>query len=95
MEQRLGVSAARERLADILDNVRFRGESYIVERHGKAAAAIVPIEVYERWKKERDDLFTLVRGVQQANADADPDQVMADVLEAQTWARRSRPGEER
>lgn len=89
MEQRLGVSAARERLADILDNVRFRGESYIVERHGKAAAAIVPIEVYERWKKEREDLFALVRSVQQANADADPDQVMVDVLEAQASARRS------
>jgi hypothetical protein len=46
------------------------------------------MEVYRRWKQEREELFGVIREIQAANADADPDQVMKEVLEAQQSVRQ-------
>ena len=54
MEKQLGVTKVRQRLAYIIDDVRYRGEHYIILQHGKPAAVVVPLEVYHQWKQERD-----------------------------------------
>ena len=63
------------------------GDKYVVNRHGEPAAAIVPLEVYENWEKQRQRLLELIREVQSANEEIDPDRVMADVLDAQQAVR--------
>ena len=83
MEKQVGVTQAREKLRLILDEVQYRGDKYVINRHGEPAVAVVPIEVYENWKKQRQRLFDLVRDVQAANEAADPDEVLQDVLDAQ------------
>ena len=88
MERRMGVTEARKQLARIVDEVKYKGENYIIIRHGQPAAAVVPMEVYRRWKQEREELFGVIREIQAANADADPDQVMKEVLEAQQSVRQ-------
>ena len=88
MERRMGVTEARKQLARIVDEVKYKGENYIIIRHGQPAAAVVPMDVYRRWKQEREELFGVIREIQAANADADPDQVMKEVLEAQQSARQ-------
>ena len=40
-----------------------------------------------KWEDERKALFETIRKIQQANASADPDQVMEDVLQAQQAVR--------
>jgi len=89
MERRLGVTEARKRLAHIIDQVKYQGENYVIVRHGQPAAAVVPMKVYRRWKEEREEMFGTIRKIQAANPNADPDQVMQDVLEAQSSIRRS------
>ena len=89
MERKLGITEARKQLADIVDGVTYKGDHYVIVRHGQEAAAVVPIEVYRRWKAEREELFAVIREVQVANPSADPDQVMQDVLEAQQAVRKS------
>ena len=88
MEKEVGVTKARDMLRTILDEVQYRGDKYVVSRHGEPAAAIVPLEVYENWKKQRQRLLELIRDVQSANEEYDPDEVMADVLEAQQAGRK-------
>ncbi len=83
MEKELGITQAREELSNIVEQVQYQGDSYIISRHGKPAAAIVPIEVYKKWKLQRQALFDAIRAIQEANRDADPDEVMQDVLQAQ------------
>ena len=90
MERRLGITEARKQLAHIVDRVKHKGENYVIVRHGQPAAAVVPMEVYLRWKEEREELFGTIRKIQAANPNADPDQVMQDVREAQSSIRRSR-----
>ena len=83
MERVLGITRAREEFSDIIGQVQYQGDSIIISRHGKPAAAVVPMEVYENWKRQREAFFDAVRKIQEANQGADPDQVMQDVLRAQ------------
>lgn len=41
---RLPASKARERLADVLNEVSVRGDRVVLERHGKDVAAVISIE---------------------------------------------------
>ena len=83
MEKIIGVTKARDELRTIVDEVQYRGDKYVINRHGKPAVAVVPVQIYENWKKQRQRLFALINEVQAANQDADADEVMQDVLEAQ------------
>jgi len=87
METVLGVTKARERLSEIVESVQYRNEAFVISRHGRPAAAVVPMEVYESWKQRRKELFDLVRAFQEASGEADPDEVMQEVLEAQQAVR--------
>jgi len=89
MERQMGVTEARKQFAQMIDEVQYKGDNYIIVRHGEPAAAVVPVEVYLQWRREREEFFDLIRSVQAENADAEPDQVMRDVLEAQQAVRRS------
>ena len=88
MEKELGVTAARRQLSTIIDEVRYRGDNYVIVKHGEPAAAIVPMSLYRKWQSERQELFAAIREVQQKNLDADPDEVMEEVLAAQQAVRR-------
>jgi prevent-host-death family protein len=89
MEKRLGITQAREEFRDLVERVQYQGDTYIISRHGKPAAAVVPVELYESWKRQREEFFDLIRQIQEANIDADPNQVMEDVLQAQQAVRSS------
>ena len=53
---RLAASAVRESLGDTLNRVAYRGERIILERHGKAVAALVPVEDLSRLEALEDRL---------------------------------------
>ena len=89
MERVLGITEARQEFSNVVERVQYQGDSYIISRHGKAAAAVVPVEVYESWKRQRKELFDAIRKIQEANRGTDPDEVMQDVLQAQQAVRSS------
>ena len=89
MEKRLGITQAREKFRDLVERVQYKGDMYIINRHGKPAAAVVPVELYQSWKRQREEFFDLISVIQESNIDADPDQVMEDVLQAQQALRSS------
>ena len=88
MEKEVSVTKARDKLRNILDEVQYQGHTYVVSRHGEPAVAVVPMHVYDNWKQQRQRLIDLMSEVQDANVDADPEQVLADVLEAQQAVRK-------
>lgn len=73
MEKTLGITEIRTEIASIVEQVRNRGVVYIIQRHGKPAAAVVPIEIYEGWKQERARFFDTIRQVSEG-ADLTPGQ---------------------
>jgi mRNA interferase RelE/StbE len=51
---RLDVTAARRKFSEVTSKVEYANESFIIQRHGKDAAAIIPVrqlELLERVKR--------------------------------------------
>ena len=83
MEKTIAAWQARREFGRILQQVAARGDRVVVERHGEPLAALVPIEVYEQWKRGRERFFeTLQKAARQA--DLPPDE--ADALAAEAVA---------
>jgi antitoxin (DNA-binding transcriptional repressor) of toxin-antitoxin stability system len=43
MEQRISATELARRLGDVLGRVRYRGDSFVIERNGSAVARLVPL----------------------------------------------------
>ena len=52
MEHTVGATETRQRFSELIDKVRYQGDFVIVLKNGKPAAALVPNELYERWKAQ-------------------------------------------
>ncbi len=84
MEKMLGITQAREEFSTIVEQVQHQGDSYIISRHGKPAAAVVPVQVYQEWKRQRSKFFDFIRRSQEA-ANLTPeeaDQIAAEAVKA-------------
>ena len=81
MEKRLGITKARQDFSQIVEHVQYRGDSYIIDRHGTPAAALVPLKVYEDWKRQRRKFFDLLRQMQE-EADLSPEEAERLAAEA-------------
>ena len=81
MERELGITKARENFSEIVEQVQYQRDSYIISRHGKPAAAVVPVEVYQSWKRQRQEFFAQIRQMQQ-EADLTPEEAVRLAAEA-------------
>lgn len=87
MEKQVNITQLRDELGNLVDEVQYRNNKYIILRHGKPAAAVVPLHVYENWKSNRERLFGMIESMQVSSGDNDPDESMALALEAQQAVR--------
>jgi PHD/YefM family antitoxin component YafN of YafNO toxin-antitoxin module len=72
MERSIGATALRQRLTDILQAVRERRETYVVETFGRPQAAIVNLDEYEqflRFRQEREAFFEWLEDTAARNAE--------------------------
>ena len=82
MRKTVSAVRARGKLGQMLEEVYYRGDSYVIERAGKPMAVVVPVEQYEQWRQERDAFFELVETLRSQNAEVDPSRVEKDVAAA-------------
>jgi prevent-host-death family protein len=61
VEKTVPAFEARRALGKLLDEVLIHGERVLIERHGHPVAALVPVEVYRQWQRERQAFFDEVR----------------------------------
>jgi prevent-host-death family protein len=57
----VGAFEARRRLGKLLDAVGFQGDTVVVEKNGARLAAIVPIDMLEKWEERREAFFEQMR----------------------------------
>ena len=81
MAKVMGIAQARIEFSQIVEQVQHRKDAYIISRNGRPAAAVVPIEVYESWQRQRNEFFDLIRGIQ-AEANLAPDEAERLAAEA-------------
>ena len=83
MEKTVGAFEVRRSFGRILQEVAAKGDRVVVERHGEPIAAVVPIDVYNQWKRSRAEFFDRMR---QASERADLTPEDADQLAAEAIA---------
>jgi prevent-host-death family protein len=89
MEKTIASFEARRQFGKVLRDVEVRGNSFVVERHGEPVAALVPLRIYEQWKREQDNFFALLDKAQQ-NANLSEEEAMELALEAVAAVRAER-----
>lgn len=87
MEKKLNITQVRDTFGDLVDEVQYQNNKLVILRHGKPAAVLVPLSVYENWKANRQRLFELIEQMQDTSGEQDPDEVIALVQEAQAAIR--------
>jgi prevent-host-death family protein len=89
MERTIGAFEARRSFGQILQDVAAKGEKVVVERHGQLIAAVVPIHLYEQWKKRREAFFDQMDAVAK-RANLSPEEADELAQEAVQSVRASR-----
>jgi antitoxin (DNA-binding transcriptional repressor) of toxin-antitoxin stability system len=88
MTDRVSTIDVRQRLGDMLNRVALRHDEFIIERKGKALAALVPVERLEQMRRfARRHALDFI--TQQQDGALTDKQASELALEAQRWARKS------
>jgi len=80
MQTPIASTALRQDLTRIIDDVQYAGTQYVIMRYERPAAALVPIALYDRWKREREDISEALRDLRQNHPGSEADRAMAEVL---------------
>lgn len=83
---------ARQNLGQLLEEVYYKGDQYIIERSGKPMAAVVPISQLDEWLNRRGQFFEKIETVWARNQNVDSEEIEAAVAEA-VHASRTKPSE--
>lgn len=82
----------RKEAGRFLDRVDLRGETFVVERAGKAKAAIVPIQEYEQLRRIKQEakerLFVMMDELHERTAHISPEILEKEIEEAIVAVRR-------
>ena len=88
MLKKISAQKARQRFGELMDEVRIRGDRYIVERGNKPMVAVIPVEEYVAWEKIREGLYEKVRQMRERNKDVESKVLESEIGKAVEAARR-------
>ena len=89
MPERVSTMVVRQRIGDMLNRVSLRNDEFIIERKGKALAALVPVDRLDQMREfARRQLRALMREQRGTGGKLSDKEAMDLALEAQRWARR-------
>jgi prevent-host-death family protein len=71
MDRVIGVTEARSRFGEIVDKVQYQGDTVVLEKNGKPAAALISFALFEKFLKSREVAFQVVTEVQEQNQGLD------------------------
>lgn len=89
MLKKISAQKARQRLGELMDEVRLRGDRYIVERGNRPMVAVIPVEEYVTWEKIRERLYEKVRQIRERNQGIDSEVLESEISEAVEAAKQA------
>ena len=87
MVKKINALKARKNLGQLLEEVYYKDNQYVIERAGRPMAAVVPVWQLEGWRKRRERLFGMVEEVWKKNKKEKPEVIEREVQEAVRAAR--------
>lgn len=82
MTKTVNALKARKNLGQLLEEVYYKGDQYVIERAGRPMAAIVPVWQLEEWQKRRDRFFGMLEELRRKNKAVKPEVIEREVKEA-------------
>jgi len=82
MVKKINALKARKNLGQLLEEVYYKDNQYVIERAGRPMAAVVPVWQLEGWRKRRERLFGMVEEVWKKNKKEKPEVIEREVQEA-------------
>ena len=82
MTKRVNALKARKNLGQLLEEVYYKGDQYVIERAGRPMAAVVPVWQLEEWQKRRARFFGMVGELWRKNKRVKPEAIERQVEEA-------------
>jgi len=80
---------ARQNLGELLEEVYYNSDHFVIKRREKAMAVLIPLEEYEAWRRQREEDFKVFDEIRAKNRGVSAAQVERD-LEAVTQKIRAR-----
>ncbi len=82
MLKRIDALRARRNLGQLLEEVFYKGEQFVIQRAGKPMAVVISPAEYEMYLKQREDDMKIFDEIRGKNKGASLKAVEADVSEA-------------
>ena len=89
MAQELTALAVRGKLGEILEKVFYNGEEYVIKRGNKPMAALIPVEAFEAFKRQRALDMAALNKVREKAKGYSAAEVERDIREAIQAIRKS------
>jgi len=70
MQKQIGLTDARGKFSEIVNEVMYREDTYIISKMGKPAVAVVPLSILREWQEQREKEFAVIKRIQAQNADS-------------------------
>ncbi|MBK7896158.1 MAG: hypothetical protein WAS33_24905 [Candidatus Promineifilaceae bacterium] len=83
MEKQIGTTDLRQKLTDVIQEIKEEKATYVVETFGRPQVAIVDLDQYQnflRYQQEREAFFSELKEIAAENAERNADLTEADVL---------------
>lgn len=81
---------ARKNFGELIEEVYYQGDQFVVERQGKAMAAVVPLSILREWRKQRDEDLKIFDNIWARNPAVNEKELERDVAKAVAEVRHSK-----
>jgi len=82
MLKKISAQKARQNFGELMDEVRLRGDRYIVNRGEKPLVAVIPVEEYVAWEQARERLYSRIVQMRERNKEKESDLLEQQIKEA-------------
>ena len=80
---------SRKKFGQLLEEVFYRGDEFVIERAGKPMAVLIPIQEFEKWQKQREKDFMIFDKVRAKVRGVKIEEVEKEVAEAVVKVRKN------
>lgn len=86
----IGANKVRQELDKLLEAISANSDHFIIRRRGRLIAVLIPISVYEAYRKQHEEDFRVFDEIWERNKRFSPQEVERDVARALAAVRREK-----
>ncbi|HEX9830755.1 MAG TPA: type II toxin-antitoxin system prevent-host-death family antitoxin [Thermodesulfobacteriota bacterium] len=82
MQKAVNALKVRKNLGEILEEVYYKGNHFVIKRGEKPMAVLISMSEYEAYLKQRDEDFGVFNEIRKRNKNKRPEEIEKDIAES-------------